>query len=113
MEILEHRDTCNPLTSVLFMSDGEDTCDNGHESVISAIKERDYWLSKKNMNYQIHCFGFGENHDDKLLTKMAQSKTGNFYYIKNQELIQECYISCMNYVLTVIAERASIKIFSG
>ena len=32
--------------------------------------------------YTIHTFGFGKDHDSKLMTDIARLKNGNFYYIE-------------------------------
>lgn len=70
-------------------------------------------MQDKKMDFQIHCFGYGEDHDEKILSEISFERGGNFYFIKNQEYIKECFLSCLSYLITIMAYKAEIKIFLG
>lgn len=41
---------------------------------------------------------------------MRNFKNGKFYYIENDELVDECFIDCMANMLTVIGRGVSVNI---
>lgn len=88
-----------------MFSDGKDTQGN------SALDIQKYLKEQKTINFTIHSFGFGESHDDSVLTSLSDIKNGNFYYIKDQKFIDQCFISCLSYLLSTIVVKAKLKIF--
>ena len=50
--------------------------------VADLIKRYEFDNKKKKMLYSIDCYGYGTDHDADVLTKIAQQKKGNFYFIK-------------------------------
>lgn len=54
------------IASIFFMSDGQDTSDNSYEDLNNTINNLKQNLDKK--DFSINCFGFGEDHDEKILT---------------------------------------------
>lgn len=71
------------------------------------MKERD---SKIKSQYQIHSFGYGEDHDELVLSSMREFKNGKFYYINSDEIVDECFIDCMGSLLTIIGKSVEIKV---
>lgn len=53
-------------------------------------------------NYTIHCFGYGEDHDQILMRNISQLKDGNFYYIQEIEKIDEYFIDALGGLFSVI-----------
>lgn len=69
------------------MSDGEDTTGNSLNSILEGMKVIDNKLIEKGINYTITTFGFGSNHDEKVLSGISNYKNGEFYYIMNNSLV--------------------------
>ncbi len=53
-------------------------------------------LKKKEMDdYSLHSFGYGDDHDEKILSGISKYKKGCFYYIKDNEFVDECFLDCL------------------
>lgn len=109
-DVLLNRKQVNELTSIFFLSDGDDTCGNSKESIISFMESRDAMMIKKNMDYKINSFGYGEDHDEEVLCSLSNLKSGNFFYIKDLKLVDECFIECLGNLMTVFAKNAVINV---
>lgn len=66
--------------------------------------------SSKNNDYIIHSFGYGASHDEKMLSSIKDYKNGRFYYIKNNEIVDECFLDCLGQLMSVIGKKAEILI---
>lgn len=70
-------------------------------------------FAKKKMDFQTHSFGYGSGHDEKILKSISDHKNGNFYYIKDNKLVDECFLDCMGKLMTVIGQKGKIQLFMG
>eukprot|EP01059_Diplonema_ambulator_P016692 TRINITY_DN2842_c0_g1_i1.p1 TRINITY_DN2842_c0_g1~~TRINITY_DN2842_c0_g1_i1.p1 ORF type:complete len:521 (+),score=205.55 TRINITY_DN2842_c0_g1_i1:63-1625(+) len=57
----------------------------------------------------IHTFGFGASHNDTMLRSLAESGSGQYYYIENAEVIKETFAECLGGLLTVVATNIVVK----
>lgn len=76
LKTIRDRKYTNKGTGVFLLSDGQDK--RAENSLILALK------SKENQNlgvFNIHSFGFGQDHDEDLMSHIANLKDGSFYYI--------------------------------
>ena len=101
----------NRTNAVFFLSDGEDTVGNTLSGLEEILEQQNEILEEKEINYVIHSFGYGENHDENWMTKISNFKNGNFYYIKNLDLVADSIIDPLTSLLTVIGREAKIQIF--
>ncbi len=62
------------------------------------------------MNFRINSFGYGENHDEDLLSAISNSKNGSFYYIKKYDYIVDCFIESLGYLKSIFGRDATIEI---
>ena len=74
IKTIKNRKTKNEVTSIFLLSDGQDS--NATKNVEKLLGEH------QTEPYSIHSFGFGDDHDEKIMTKISQLKNGGFYYIK-------------------------------
>lgn len=75
------------------------------------MEKRDAQIQKKGkIDYQIHSFGYGSDHDEKVLSSMREFKNGKFYYISSDEIVDECFIDCLSDIMTVIGKDVTIEI---
>jgi len=51
----------------------------------------------------LHTFGFSQNHNPELLTRLAEAANGVFYYIPNVGKIPEVFADCLGGLLSVVA----------
>lgn len=66
----------------------------------------------KKSAYSIHTFGYGSDHDPKLMKNIANFRDGNFFYIDKLETLDEAFASCLGGLFSVIAEEVNITIKS-
>ena len=88
------RETQNDSTAVFLLSDGEDTCGNSMMDIKKVMEERHKMMQKRGFSYQTHSFGYGSDHDEKVLSMISDTTLGNFYYIKTNKHVDECFIDC-------------------
>ena len=59
-------------------------------------------------SFTIHTFGYGEDHDSKLMIDLAKMRDGSYHYISKFEVLKESIASCLGGLFTVIASRIDI-----
>jgi Mg-chelatase subunit ChlD len=104
------RKSKNQVTGVLLLSDGQDNqfFRKGGAIVDTFFEE---WSAKlKDHEHTVHTFGYGDDHDETLLDQIAKCKGGNFYYVKDLELVSENFIDCLGGLSSVIGQNATIRI---
>lgn len=111
LEIFLKREFENEISAIFLLSDGRDTKNENLDILEKVIKEKDFFLKERNMSYKIHSFGYGEGHDENWLSYISDFKDGNFYYVRRNEFIHECFIDCLGGLLSTIAKNCKISIF--
>ncbi len=111
MELMLNRKEVNETTALFMLSDGQDTCGGNLEKLKKFMEAKDKELKKKKMEYKFHSFGYGSDHDENWLTAISNFKNGNFYYIKEIKMINECFVDCLGSLLSIIAKDAKINVF--
>jgi Mg-chelatase subunit ChlD len=110
-KVLLHRKEVNDVTAVFLLSDGQDTCGNSQDTIRNTLLAQDQEMNKKGMIYKINSFGYGEGHDEKVLAMIAHHKEGNFYYIKSVQSVDECFIDCMGFLMSVFGSQAEVAVY--
>ena len=65
-------------------------------------------LSNCNQTLTINTFGFGKDHDPKIMTNIAQFKNGNFYFIEKLDTLDECFVDALGGLISVVAKNIKI-----
>jgi Mg-chelatase subunit ChlD len=110
-KILLAREFVNDVTSMFILSDGEDTEDNTIMGFQKTMDLYDARMNYRSMDYKINSFGYGSGHDEKILGFISKYKDGNFYYIKDLKLVDECFIECLGYLMSIFNRKAEITIY--
>lgn len=85
------------------MSDGQDGyAYKGVEKLLSVYNLPDV--------FTIHTFGFGLDHDAKLMNHIAELQGGNFYNIDKIEMINEAFVSALGGLMSVVGQQVSLKL---
>eukprot|EP01119_Soliformovum_irregulare_P024070 TRINITY_DN8554_c0_g2_i1.p1 TRINITY_DN8554_c0_g2~~TRINITY_DN8554_c0_g2_i1.p1 ORF type:complete len:681 (-),score=165.79 TRINITY_DN8554_c0_g2_i1:30-1832(-) len=58
-------------------------------------------------------FGYGTDHDDNMLTQIADSGCGLYYYIQDEAAIPQAFADCLGGLLSVCAQNLKLKIESS
>lgn len=78
MKTIRDRKHQNNVTSIFLLSDGQDR--GAGETFKQNLKKPE---NKEDLGvFTLHSFGFGNDHDEDLMTKICEIKDGNFYFIK-------------------------------
>jgi len=105
LEILKQRREVNNVSSILLLSDG---LDSGAEAKTQYLVNS-FSNSIKN-TYSINTFGYGSDHDPKLMSNIAELRDGRYYFIDKLDKVDECFVDCLGALLSVVVENVSIRI---
>lgn len=105
-----NRKTKNQVTGILLLTDGMDNT-HFHSEIANVDRFFNQWEDKlKNENLTIHTFGYGDNHNADMLDHIAKKKKGNFYYVKDLELVSDSFVDCLGALSSVIAKDVEITV---
>ena len=65
------------------------------------------------MQYKIHSFGYGRDHDEEWLTTISDFKRGKYYYVKNIARVDEYILDTLGALLSVVGKEAEIEVTLG
>lgn len=103
----------NELTSIFFLSDGEDTTGHSLDDILSSMTMKDEEMSELNIEYSLTTFGYGANHDEKVLSGMSEFKNGDFYYIKSNEFVDQTFLESLGKLMSVLAKNVGITVIAS
>jgi hypothetical protein len=103
LNILKQRRYTNSVTSVLLLSDG---LDGGADQKIKSS------LQHCNLKdtFTLNTFGYGADHDPKLMSSIAQLKEGNFYFVEKLDTVDECFIDCLGGLISVVGQDVQVSV---
>jgi len=58
----------------------------------------------------IHTFGYGSNHQSDLLRDVAESGSGSYYFVENNDDIRTAFGDCLGGVLSVVAQNIVLEV---
>jgi len=99
VDVLEARKTKNPVTAVLLLTDGQDG------SALPRIKEM-----KFAEGIVVHTFGFGKDHDAKVLSSVAEIARGTFTFIDTLNTVGPAFATVLGGLLSVVAQNIEVRI---
>ena len=102
-KVLNERKYRNSVSSIFLLSDGLDgRALSGIESLLKNSSPKD--------SFTIHTFGYGKDHDPKLMSSIAKLKDGNFYFVEKLETVDECFVDAIGGLISVIGKDTTITI---
>jgi Mg-chelatase subunit ChlD len=108
--VLIERTQANDSSAIFLISDGQDTCGNNLIHIETAINDKIKKMKAKSEVVQVHTFGYGDDHDEKVLAMISRSAVGNFYYIKNPSFIDECFIDSFGYLMSSFGKNVELEV---
>ncbi|CAH8376841.1 unnamed protein product [Eruca vesicaria subsp. sativa] len=104
----------NSVSSIVLLSDGQDTYTMTSPNGSSKTKETDYKaLLPKEINgnkIPVHAFGFGSDHDASLMHSIAENSGGTFSFIESETVIQDAFAQCIGGLLSVMVQELCVKV---
>lgn len=123
-KVLDERRYKNPVTSIIFLSDGNDTyklrssfdtrnaVGNLH-LLPPSIYPRKQGSSLETVLFPVHSFGFGSDHDPITMHAISDSSGGTFSFIESYEMVQDAFASCIGGLMSVVTHELCIKLRSA
>jgi len=65
-------------------------------------------VSQMKSRVQVHCFGFGEDHNADFLRAIAEATGGMYYFIDKEEDIPTSFAQCLGGLLSVFAQNIEV-----
>ncbi|KAL7148505.1 hypothetical protein ABFS83_06G182500 [Erythranthe nasuta] len=104
--VLEERRHRNPVPSVIFLSDGNDSYNFGRDGGARAFRFPSIC--------PVHAFGFGTDHDPAMMHAVADSSPGGtFSFIESYEAVQDAFASCLGGILSVVTHDLRLTLTSA
>ena len=119
--VLEERRFKNPVTSIIFLSDGNDTynfnlgssLEDGNQHLLPPSifpRKQRSWPWPEESSIPVHSFGFGSDHDPILMHAIADASGGTFSFIESYEMVQDAFAGCIGGLLSVVTQELRLKL---
>eukprot|EP00028_Trichosphaerium_sp_Am-I-7-wt_P005722 CAMPEP_0168528160 /NCGR_PEP_ID=MMETSP0405-20121227/13081_1 /TAXON_ID=498012 /ORGANISM="Trichosphaerium sp, Strain Am-I-7 wt" /LENGTH=460 /DNA_ID=CAMNT_0008551507 /DNA_START=13 /DNA_END=1395 /DNA_ORIENTATION=+ len=107
LEELKATKVQNKVRSVWLLTDG--LANHGISKSPALVKALKTKLEEQ-MNAQVFTFGYGDDHDEKMLRELAQAANGMYYYVENPDDIASSFADCLGGLLSVCAQNIKMSI---
>ena len=94
------------VSSILLLSDGCDNQLNDFE-LAEALKNLTKGLG---LSFTLNTFGYGDDHDAKIMNKLASIRDGSFFYVNNYRKITEYFVSVLGGCISVISKKVDLNL---
>ena len=98
-------------STVLLLSDG---CDNYLDDI--QLGEKLKSLTKgANLSFTLNTFGYGYDHDPKIMNKLANLRDGSFFLVEDYNKVGEYFVSVLGGCISMISKNAQldVKLING
>ncbi|KAI3508687.1 hypothetical protein L1887_23699 [Cichorium endivia] len=119
-KVMEDRREKNSVTSIILLSDGQDTY------TLTAGSNSNFISGDQNQNRSnfqslllgsgtgnkipVHAFGFGTDHDASLMHTVSEISGGTFSFIETESVIQDAFAQCIGGLLSVVVKGLQVII---
>jgi uncharacterized protein YegL len=92
------------VSSILLLSDGCDNYSNDIELANSLKK-----ITKgQNLTFTLNTFGYGYDHDPKIMNKLANIRDGGFFLVEDYNKVSEYFVSVLGGCISVISKKVDL-----
>ncbi|XP_037437170.1 E3 ubiquitin-protein ligase WAV3-like [Triticum dicoccoides] len=119
-KVLDERRHRNAVSSVVLLSDGQDTYTMMRRRGSSGVQTNNYEElvppsfartgADGEWSAPIHTFGFGNDHDAAAMHVIAEATGGTFSFIEKEAVIQDAFAQCIGGLLSVVVQEARIAV---
>ncbi|KAL9165630.1 hypothetical protein ABFS82_06G182300 [Erythranthe guttata] len=115
--VLEERRYKNPVTSIMFLSDGNDHY-NGRGPYFHLLPPSIYPGNNSGPHENVetipvHSFAFGSDHDPVTMHAISDASGGTFSFIESYEMVQGAFASCIGGLLSVVTRGLHLSLRSA
>ncbi|KAJ9545535.1 hypothetical protein OSB04_025242 [Centaurea solstitialis] len=122
-KVMEDRREKNPVSSVILLSDGQDTYTVSGLNSGGAQNPLNYRLllpqsihgdeAGSGINIPVHAFGFGIDHDASSMHSISEMSGGTFSFIETESVIQDAFAQCIGGLLSVVVKGLQVIVESS
>lgn len=116
-KVMEDRREKNAVSSIILLSDGQDTYTVSGSGVNQSQPNYQLLLplsmhAKDESGFQIpvHSFGFGADHDASSMHSISEISGGTFSFIETEAAIQDAFAQCIGGLLSVVVQELQVAI---
>ena len=96
----------NRVASVILLSDGQDNyCDD--IQLADSLKKLTKGL---NLSFTLNTFGYGYDHDPKIMNKLANLRDGSFFLVEDYKTVAENFVTVLGGCVSVISKKAELNV---
>ncbi|KAJ3099226.1 hypothetical protein HDU97_003335 [Phlyctochytrium planicorne] len=103
-EMMEGRKEKNKACAILLLSDGMDSGHRNFDGLYGPLLER-----LNMIECTIFTFGFGNDHDDRLLSRLPGS-VGTFSFIRDTSSVQDAFAGCIGGIKAILFQNLSVTL---
>ena len=94
------------VSSILLLSDGQDNYLNDIQ-LAESFKNLTKGLG---LSFTLNTFGYGKDHDAKIMNKLSSIRDGSFFYVENYKKITEYFVSILGGCISVISKKVDLEL---
>ena len=94
------------VSSVLLLSDG---CDN-YSNDIQLAESLKKLTKGLNLSFTLNTFGYGYDHDPKIMNKLANIRDGSFFLVEDYKKVAEYFVTVLGGCVSVISKKAVLRV---
>jgi len=102
LEVMERRRQRNPVSAILLLTDGQDGSDSRTWTSLIARTQ--------NAGCSLYAFGFGADHDARLLTEVAELAQTPFTYVEDVDQIGAAFAGAIGGLVSVAAQQVEVSL---
>ena len=103
------KNNCNDsknVASILLLSDGRDNLLD-ETGLVNGLKNLTKGLG---LSFTLNTFGYGDDHDAKIMNKLANLRDGSFFYVDNYSKISEYFVTVLGGCVSVISKQLNLQL---
>lgn len=116
-KIMTERKWKNPVSSIILLSDGQDTYTVNSPTVAATQINYQSLLpvsmqhnTASGLHIPVHAFGFGADHDAVSMHSISETSGGTFSFIEAESVIQDAFAQCMGGLLSVVVQELRVEV---
>ena len=99
------------IASIILLSDGQDNY--SYNSLLYKFQQLLETTNKTDYAFTLHTFGYGEDHDEDLMLKLAKIKSGSFLFVNGLSDVKDFYLKIYGSLSTVCNVNLNLTIQSS
>ncbi|KAG9445631.1 hypothetical protein H6P81_011759 [Aristolochia fimbriata] len=114
-KVMEDRRDKNPVSSIILLSDGQDTYTVTSSRAVSSRPDYQSLLPSSicggaGSQIPVHAFGFGVDHDAASMHSISETSGGTFSFIEAEGVIQDAFAQCIGGLLSVVVQELHVAV---